>query len=292
MYDQIFGPAKDGPAIPNTIPERNLVRTDPEHLPPRPAVGARGRPAGHLSQFLPVPGNGDAGWFVNDFFPGWGPGALEIVQPDLNIPSSLVNLAPPDTGVVIYAPTNKPRGSCLELTPLYRRLPGWSTTARQLGWFDWCASPPQWQTMENIDLFWQSEYTVAGYWIPGGQNEVQMFWGIRLVPGTNCWEGLLYNNGLNDYERKALSCGTPAEQRGWSMWESYYLMTYLTDWTQCPTIPEVGAYIPVDGDAIWLDNANRSPIGPFGVCWRSGYYYLDWYIEPNGGYHAWQAHTP
>jgi len=293
IYDQIFGPAKDGPAVRNTRPDKNLVLIAPNRLPPRPVMARLRAQSPLLSAPVQEPGNGDEGWFVNDVSSGWGPGAEEVVQPNFDIPAGIANLNPPDSTTVVYAPTNKPRGACIELSPAYYRKTGDGTTTRALGWWDWCAPSPGWKTFEFMDYDWLTTYTVTGYWPPEGQNETQIYWGIRSVPSTNCWEGVLLNFRTSKYETKAYSCGTPARPEGWSMWESWNLQTNLSDPYSCPNLPPVDASIPADtanGQTLWLDQVSTSPLGPYGVCWTSFTYNLDWYIYP-GGAHTWRAHT-
>lgn len=286
FYDRIFAPREEAHPNNNMWSEKNLVATDPGRVPPR-WPGRRNQRSGPPLQ----PGTGDAGWFVNDFLSQWGPGSEEVVQLNLEIPSNLADVAPPDTGAVIYAPTNKPEGACLELTVIYWRLPGAATTTRELGWYDWCQTPARWQTMEDMNApGWANTYTGAGYWPPEGQDETQIYWGLDSVAGNNCWQGVLFNMVGGYYEQKAYSCGTPGTQSGWSMWESYFVMDYLTDPSQCPTIPRVDASIATNKG--WLDQVSLSPLGPYGLCWTSGFYYLDWYIYPGGGAHTWRAHTP
>src|ERR1041385_497789 len=196
LYDRIFDP--HGPPLRNTMPDKNIAVTHAKRVPYHPNGERRNRKSGRL----PQPGTGDAGWLVNSDYETWGPGNVEVVNRTLQIPANIADAAPPDTGAIIFAPTNKPRGSCLELTVIYLRYPGDASTTRELGWYDFCVSPPRWQTVEDMNSpLWASNYISSGYWLPENQNEDVIYWGVRSVAGTNCWTGLLFNFSQLTYEK-------------------------------------------------------------------------------------------
>lgn len=246
-----------------------------------------------------MPGNGDQGWFVAHY-QTWGQGNVDIVKLNLDIPPTIADSAPADTGALLYAPTNHPQGGCLELTVVYWRKPGYGTT-RALGWWDWCRTPPGWVTFESMDNTpWTTSYVSTEFWLPEAQTEDLIYWGLMSVAGTNCMRGILFNFTYGHYDEKAYSCGTPAPgyAAGWSMWESYHVMDRLANSSQCPIIPRLDPAVFVVTDTTtsnwqwkWLDQANISPLGPFGLCWTSGSYNLYWFTSPTDR-HAWRAFTP
>jgi hypothetical protein len=296
FLDRIFNPEEGRHALSNTRPEANIVVTDPKRIPPHITPRSRNRP----SSMLPQPGNGDSGWYVAQYYT-WGLGNEEIVHRDLEIPAEIADSAPPDTGAVIYAPTNAPRNACLELTVMYIRLPGAGTTTRELGWYDWCLSQPRWDTIEDMNSStWANSYVDSSYWYPEAQGEAVIYWGLMTDLGSDCTQGVIFNFQAGHYDTKAFSCGTPNNSTGWSMWESYHLMDKLSDPTRCPVEPRSDAEIRVFASAqaettntyLWLDQANISPLGPYGLCWNSGFYTINWYRYPTGSASAWRAFTP
>lgn len=294
FYDRIFDPR--GPVFPNPMREKNLVVTRPERVPQYPKAWARRQVSGTLLQ----PGTGDAGWFVNSYYLRWGRGAFEVVNPTLEIPSNIADAAPPDIGDQIFAPTNKPRDGCLELSVIYWRMPNAATTTRELGWYDFCQSPPDWVTIEDItDPQWAFDYIINDYVPATGEYEDQIYWGLESLAGTDCWQGILFNFGASHYDQKALACGTPSNEGGWSVWESYYVMDFLSDASQCPVIPRVWADVIVYIDTVnwyWhpLNHADISQFATGQPCRTSGFYALDWYApsDSSTNMELWKALTP
>src|SRR5438045_7536019 len=129
----------------------------------------------------------------------------------------------------MFAPTHRLRECCLEVSVTYWRLPSTSTTYRQLGWYDFCSPTPGWQLVEDMtDQTWADTYSDSTALGPYSEVRWIAFF-VRAVPGTSCWDGLLFNHALGEYEEKAYSCGVPSTISGWSVWESWQVMESLTD---------------------------------------------------------------
>lgn len=281
-----YQPAKHGPPLRNTQPERNMAAQRGANLPrvDSNGKGPRGRPdnpgppgaAGGAASDgpdlpRPMPGSGDRGFWINA---GTGVYAANDAQTDLVIPDNAV-------GTTIYAPTHMPAGnSCIETTTAHWRDTGQPSTTHGHGFWDHCFKKG-WYTFEYMDATWKSKYvrTLDG--------EDRYY--TQVDKSGNCWRGLLYNFTAGQWEEKVSPavCGS-STQSGWTMWESHGLMDVAKVCPSFPSIRASGIQILTSSGWVALGTGNSSVLGPYGMCWTNNTYAFHVHAANSD----WHAHTP
>lgn len=243
----------DGPPIPNTQQNENLVNRKDIKLPKRPVPSK--------SSKLPIilPGSGDRGFWISNSF---GISVANDAQTDLDIPDEAI-------GTTIYAPCNMPAGnSCVETVTAHWYYTGMTGTAHAHGFWDHCGidGSTGWQTFEFMSDVWKDKY-VRYY-----DGEERYF--TEVYKNGSCWEGLLYNFNEGGWETKITPiCSSSGFSNGWTMWESHYLMDVAGI---CPLFPNIRASsIKILTNNSWIDLDTNSNLGPYGLCWENGKYQLD-----------------
>ncbi|MEQ1440107.1 hypothetical protein AAG565_12155 [Fontimonas sp. SYSU GA230001] len=207
-----------------------------------------------------LPGSGDRGFWVRK---GAGLFAGNDAQLDFSIPNEAI-------GAVIYAPTDMPRGSCVEATTVHYRYEGFPETVHAHGFWDHCEEQG-WQVFEFIDTRWTDRY-VRIY-----DGELTFFHEV-YQNGQDCWIGVLYNFQLGRWEEKTTPvCGAGPYENGWTMWESYGIMDNPEQAVICPRFPNIRSKAIQwydRGTNSWsnLTTSDTSQLGPYGDCWTSGAY--------------------
>lgn len=282
-----YNPMRHGAPKRSDIAFTNLARRPEFANAPK-----RGRPVSGGIE-VPAPGTGDRGfWLAQASVPWFGSYAVYDLNMSLGLPAAWNT-----NGVWVYAPTMMPPGgSCVEVTQVYRRLHGGSTTGKLFGIWDWCQSGTgEFDILEAQVTAWTNRY-VRTY-------QGKPTYAVTIVtPNTGrtmgqCWYAHLYDYLLGGWVQRLARCGTPVRQSpalGWTMWESWW----LTNSSSCPVMPSIRSldivlYHPNTGAAVPFTSASSdySPLGPTGTCWQNGNYSFASPV-PGLALNSWRGNTP
>jgi hypothetical protein len=269
---QPFDERIHGHAIPNTIPNANMVGRSGVRLPDRFYTM-------NIGEYTPTfePGSGDRGlWLMG----AEGIYARNSASLTLSIPDAAI-------GTTIYAPTHmSPGNSCMETVTAHWRYEGMGSTAHGHGFWDWCVTDGEggWQVFEFMDSNWTNRYVRR-------LNGQQRYWTQVYSDAPSSWKGLLYNFEEGRWEEKTAISGSNVSgfgATGWTMWESHYLMDVAQ---LCPAFPDIETsqlQLFVNGAWIRLSPGySANNLGPYGLCWINGTYTFH---VPNKG-DRWLART-
>jgi len=249
-YDRL----RDGPPIPNTTPQLNLVGK-PGFVPPPP-------PMGHLDRRLPPPGDGQAAIAVN-IYPGSTNKWYGISQTNAARPTMQLPVAPDSTEELLYAPTVlPPGGTCIEATTIHEWYPLNPHDRRYQAWYNWCGTTG-WGGFESMaDTAFSNNYLR----VLGSDTVLSITVSTpdTANPHGACWYGYLYNYTLGGWEQKYSSCGSGTTSSpsgdngndGWTAWESWYLFGGYSSGF-CPYVPSI---FSTDIELLETDDHTAHPI--------------------------------
>lgn len=283
-----YSPARHGTSLRSDVTFPNVARR-PEYA----SAPKRGRSEANRPFEVPPPGTGDKGfWLSQASAPWFGTYAVYDLNPSLGLPTPWNA-----NGVWVYAPTMMPPGgSCVEVSQVYRRLNGGTTTGKLFGLWDWCQSGTgEFDVLEAQVTAWTNRY-VRTY-------QGKPTYAVAIVtPNTGrtmgqCWYAHLYDYLLGGWVQRLARCGTPVRQSpslGWTMWESWWLMNT----SSCPSVSSIRSldivlYSPSTSSPVPFTDANAdySPLGPSGTCWLNGVYSFASPV-PGLSVNSWRGNTP